>query len=75
MKTIKEWFDQLPQPQRHEAINNVINQHSPEHLTANTFSLSNALRISFSWEDTDEGFLYWFKINIEAIKKELDENS
>jgi Ni,Fe-hydrogenase III small subunit len=52
MKTIKEWLDQLEQPQRFEAINNVINDRGAKKLLCTTESLSDALKIGFYWQDS-----------------------
>lgn len=55
MKTIKEWFETLPEPIRSQAIINtrvcdLINREN---------SLSEAIWNSFIWEKTFEGLDYW----------------
>lgn len=70
MKTNKEWLDQLPQPQRHQAINNVINQGLITMLEYNNSSLSIALISSFDWKETDESFDYWNSLHDKIMKDE-----
>ena len=71
MKTIKEWLDQLEQPQRFEAINNVINDRGAKKLLCTTESLSDALKIGFYWQDSLEGDLYWRKLYLKIEKEQL----
>jgi len=71
MKTIKEWFEQLPQPQRFEAINNVINDRGAKKLLSTTDSLTDALTIGFYWRESPEGDLYWRKLYLEIEKQKL----
>lgn len=74
MKTIKEWLDQLDQPYRFEAINNLICDQGIEGLFRTCESLSSALKISFYWDEAPEGANYWrhlfAKIRVEEQKKQ-----
>lgn len=72
MKTIKEWLDQLPQPQRHEAINNVINQHGAIALENKVRSLTKAIQWGFDWDRSPEGAQYWYNLYLKIVD---DENS
>ena len=79
MKTVKDWLDELPQPYRFEAINNVINDRGAKALLRTSESLSDALKIAFYWDEAPEGANYWrhlfAKIRLEELKKSEDENN
>lgn len=57
-KTIKEWLEELPEPYRTQALNNmeVDEPYSGDEETAN---LSKALHSAFLWDKTREGLDYW----------------
>lgn len=61
-RKIKEWLEELPQPQRFEAINNCINENGAEHLEIKVDSLNRAIYNAFRWDETDEGFDYWCRL-------------
>jgi len=54
MKTAREWFETFPEPYRSQAI---ANCKYPNDLYE---SASDALDYDFDWEDSPEGFDYWF---------------
>ena len=56
-KTVREWFDYLPNNVKQKALNNV----NSSILNEKTKSLYLAIN-AFSWADTDEGYTYWSKI-------------
>lgn len=55
MKTIRQWLNELPDPERTRAFNNVI----PEILEARYPSMYMALHHAFVWDDSDERHKYW----------------
>jgi hypothetical protein len=62
MKTIKEWFQLLPQAIRDKASYNYITQSGVDMYEASTKdSLKDAIN-SFTWIDTPEGVDYWIAI-------------
>lgn len=62
MKTIKDWFEELPEPYRSEAINNIRKSEAN--------SLSDALDIGFDWGRTKQGYEYWYKL-FEKLEQDL----
>jgi hypothetical protein len=64
-KTTKEWFNELPEPYRTQAI---------ENCKANDYesSLSQAIFGGFLWVSTREGFEYWRDVKLRAEKGEFD---
>lgn len=58
MKTIKEWFNDLPEDVREKALRNTDDLR----LESTELSLKSALIGAFAWEDTPEGGDYWGKI-------------
>jgi hypothetical protein len=58
MRTILQWFNELPEPYRTEAIDNVraINE---DGLSFETNKLSRAIDTSFTWANTPQGHAYW----------------
>jgi hypothetical protein len=59
MKTIKEWYQLLPQAIREKATDNYIIQRSVEmYETRTADSLKDAIN-SFTWSDTPQGQEYW----------------
>ncbi len=58
MKTAKEWFETLPEPERTQALFNtedadIVNECS---------SVVDAIETSFVWGNTREGYKYWKKL-------------
>jgi hypothetical protein len=64
-KTAKEWFQQLHEPYRTQAM---------ENCTANDYesSLLDAISGGFLWVSTREGFEYWRDVKLRAEKGEFD---
>lgn len=59
-KTIEEWFNELEEPYRTQAIENTIKLSNSEYtLKSFESSLSEALSASFVWEASPEGHEYW----------------
>ena len=67
-KSAKEWFKQLPEPYRTQAIEN------SDRLDAVYQSLAGALIRNFNWQDTPEGqgYHHWNDIRERAINGEFD---
>jgi hypothetical protein len=69
MKTRKDFFEELPEPYRTQAINNTNEQakitnsltidRRYDGLTQEAKSLEQALGGGFRWLDSPEGFNYW----------------
>lgn len=58
-KTLKEWIDTLPEPQRSRALAN-----TEERLTTlKSSSLKDTVTIAFVWIDTPEGWDYWYAVS------------
>lgn len=63
MRTIKEWFNLLPQSIKEKAIDNVIIQQSVEvYETKMCDSLRNSLN-TFIWRETSQGADYWCAVH------------
>lgn len=58
MKTIKEWLEELPEPYRTQALENV----SEYSLSQKDESLSEALKGAFTWIFTPQGHYYWMDL-------------
>lgn len=65
-KTIREWFDELPEPQRSQAIENMHKTLQNKVIP----SLSMAIRAGFQWSGSTQGFIYWRNIAAEILDKE-----
>lgn len=59
--TVKQWLTFLPKPIRLQAETNIGNFHI-EALNIHTASLSLALKIAFPWQQSNEGFDYWYQV-------------
>lgn len=64
MKTIEQWFNELPEPYRSQALENTLNQWGEKILKAPAHSIKLALLTGFTWEDTpkEQGHRYWEKL-------------
>lgn len=60
-KTIREWFNDLPEDIKEKAIINT----PEESLDRIEYSLSKALLRAFTWIESVEGHNYWSRINSE----------
>lgn len=58
-QTIKEWLEELPEPYRTQALTNA----RPDRLTIKRTSITSAIDNAFSWSDSQEGHVYWSKLN------------
>ena len=58
MKTIREWFDELPNEYKILAMNNA----NPRTINAKAKSLTHALSGSFVWQTTPEGGDFWIAV-------------
>lgn len=67
MKTIIEWFQELPEECREKAISNFRNSYKEDLAT----SLTGAIN-TFTWADTPEGNDYWNKWYLWAAKYEAE---
>lgn len=56
-KTVKQWFESLPNGYRERALANT----APEAININCTTLSAALPLAFHWKNTpkEEGFKFW----------------
>ena len=64
MKKISKWYKTLPEPQRSQALGNLMYVMSQKKVD----NFSDALQGGFVWAETDEGFSYWNKIHDEYEK-------
>lgn len=66
MRPILEWYEQLPEPYRSQAIEN----YAGEIEVAK--SLKDAICYGFLWRKTPQGHWYWYGISIRAKRGEFD---
>jgi len=66
MKPIIKWYQELPEPQRSQAIENA----APELARKEVDSLSSALRSGFPWMSSPQGHDYWEEIQYQAFTLE-----
>lgn len=59
MKTIKEWFNDLPEDVREKALKNT----NEAVLKQKSINLKMALLGAFTWEFSPEGYEYWKSIH------------
>jgi NTP pyrophosphatase (non-canonical NTP hydrolase) len=62
MKTIKEWFLELPEGVKQKALSNLNQEVKDLKVT----SFRTALARGFSWKDAPEGLLYWESVGINS---------
>jgi len=65
-KTALEWFKQLPEPYRTQAIQN------SQGLNTEYESPFDALRRNFNWASTPQGGIHWLQITNRAELGEFD---
>lgn len=70
MKTAKEWFEQLPEPIRTQAINNLDADSSKKEFEQFHVAVGHA----FNWELTEQGTDYWNNIFNRAYMGEFTPN-
>ena len=75
-KTIKEWYEELPEPYRTQAITNCETQSPKGYDILNSFSQckSRAIAQGFFWQTSPEGEEYWSEINLTLEADEFKEN-
>lgn len=56
--TIKQYLEQLKEPERTQALNNLV----PVMADKEVPGLVEALAVAFYWESSPEGFAYWEKV-------------
>lgn len=63
MKTIREWLEELPEPYRSQALENAM-KYNPTDIDKTPIyqTLTCALRESFIWGQTEQGYKYWSDI-------------
>lgn len=74
-KTIREWFEGLPEPERSWALANAGSDETTAHgptLDKRCSSLSRALFSGFIWGRTKEGGDYWSRILRNVMAREPD---
>lgn len=62
MKTIAEWFLELPEGVKQKALSNLNQEVKDLKVT----SLRTALARGFSWNDSPEGLLYWESVGVNS---------
>jgi hypothetical protein len=68
-KTIREWLEELPEPQRSCAIENCNVD-----MDIKEVSLSKAVKVAFFWGDSPQGFHYWINICNDIISEEISQS-
>jgi hypothetical protein len=64
MKTVRQWFETLPEPYRTQAIENSL----PGNLLATVSSLQMAFSCGFTFRHSKEGLNYW-RAYFELVKE------
>lgn len=72
-KTIREWLNELPEPDNKKAIRYYEQNHEDEPMMK-VGSLLFALFSAFPWGFTDEGYEYWAKYAYSEVMDELSNN-
>ncbi len=62
MKTIKKWFEYLPETIKQQAINNL----KRKNINHKADSLAAAINNGFVWAETPEGDRYWQEIHMDC---------
>ena len=66
-KTIKEWFEELPEPYKTQVLTNCK---IPDEIVGSKLE---AIAIGFLWSDTPEGEEYWHDVFLTLEAAEFDE--
>ncbi len=69
MKTIREWFAELPKELEEKAVKAVVEQLGEKGLEAKYASLDMALCLGFNWEESDEKGLFWENVAKDVIDR------
>ena len=74
-KTIREWYEELPEPYRTKALANCEKQSPEGHevLDSPSRSKSTAIATGFLWQDTPEHEDYWKEVYDTLEAHEADE--
>ena len=66
-KTVKQWLNTLKEPYKSKALNNL----QKEVINVKVISISKALKQSFNWDNSQEGWEYWNDLtsSLENIEK------
>ena len=66
-KTVKQWLNTLKEPYKSKALNNL----QKEVINVKVISISKALKQSFDWDNSHEGWEYWNDLtsSLENIEK------
>jgi hypothetical protein len=66
-KTVKDWLNTLKEPYKSKALNNL----QKEVINVKVISISKALKQSFDWDNSQEGWEYWNDLasSLENIEK------
>jgi hypothetical protein len=67
MITRLEWFNELPEPFRSQAIVNQRAQHGVNSLSQFCDNFHEALSEGFTWEESPQGHFYWYWINVRML--------
>ena len=62
MKTIKKWFNELPEDVREKALRNA----DAGNVDLEVENLKVALATAFQWYKSPEGFVYWEQIYLSS---------
>lgn len=60
-KTVREWLEELPEPYRSQAMDNLVKYPLPKSRTLFS-NIGDALLYGFDWDLTPQGFSYWHRI-------------
>lgn len=70
MKTIKQWFELLPEPTRKLALERAA---EASNLNVPALTFASALDKAFIWDSTDEGSSFWKAVWDYCIEQEVSE--
>lgn len=68
-KTIQEWYEDLPEPIRSQAIANAAKEGKEANEAE---SLAQAIAMGFVWSDTPERYPYWEEVCTRACNQEFN---
>lgn len=58
-KTVRQYYEMLPEPYRSQAIKNCRDEHGESRLDREALSLHHAIDYGMYWSATPEGSSYW----------------
>lgn len=68
-KTIRQWFEELPEPYRGEAMENCKALNGDGVLNSDESLMSDSLRRAFTWDDTKQGGQYWLDLHDKLLSE------